>query len=160
MVKVISGERIAKEGRLGIGCSAFVFDSKREKALLIQRSDDGKWAVPGGAMMAGESLSEACAREVLEETGLKIKVNRLLSVYTSPHRLLTYPDGNKWQPVNLHFEAEIIDGELTINEEAVAFGFFSQIETENLDMHAMDRMRVHDGFAGKMETVIYDDYDV
>jgi ADP-ribose pyrophosphatase YjhB (NUDIX family) len=96
MVKVISGERIAKEGHLAIGCSAFVFDSKREKVLLIQRSDDGKWAVPGGAMMAGESLSEACAREVLEETGLKIKVNRLLSVYTSPHRLLTYPDGNKW----------------------------------------------------------------
>jgi len=160
MVKVVSGERIAKEGRLGIGCSAFVFDSKREKVLLIQRSDDGKWAVPGGAMMAGESLSEACAREVLEETGLKIKVNRLLSVYTSPHRLLTYPDGNKWQPVNLHFETEIVGGELAINEEATAFGFFSLHETENLDMHGMDRMRVCDGFKGKVETIIYDDYDV
>jgi len=160
MVKVVSGERIAKEGRLGIGCSAFVFDSKRKKVLLIQRSDDGKWAVPGGAMMAGESISEACAREVLEETGLKIKVNRLLSVYTSPHRLLTYPDGNKWQPVNLHFEAKIIGGELIVNEEATAFGFFSLLETETLVMHGMDRMRVRDGFAGKMKTVIYDDYDV
>jgi ADP-ribose pyrophosphatase YjhB (NUDIX family) len=160
MVKVISGERIGKDGRLGIGCSAFVFDSKREKVLLIQRTDDGKWAVPGGAMMAGESFSEACEREVLEETGLKIKVNRLLSVYTSPHRLLTYPDGNKWQPVNLHFETEIVDGALTVNEEAVAFGFFSLLETENLDMHGMDRMRVNDGFKGKIETIIYDDYDV
>jgi ADP-ribose pyrophosphatase YjhB (NUDIX family) len=160
MVKVISGDRIGKEGRLGIGCSAFVFDSKREKVLLIQRTDDGKWAVPGGAMTAGESLSEACEREVLEETGLKVKVNRLLSVYTSPHRLLTYPDGNKWQPVNLHFEAEIIDGELTVNEEANSFGFFSHEETNNLDMHGMDRMRVLDGFAGKIEAVIYDDYDV
>ena len=160
MVKVVSGERIAKEGQLGIGCSAFVFDSKREKVLLIQRSDDGKWAVPGGAMTAGESLSEACAREVLEETGLKIKVNRLLSVYTSPHRLLTYPDGNKWQPVNLHFETEIIGGELIINEEATAFGFFSLLETQKLDMHGMDRMRVCDGFKGKVETIIYDDYDV
>jgi len=160
MVKVISGERIGKEGILGIGCSAFVFDAKHEKVLLIQRSDDGKWAVPGGAMIAGESLSEACAREVLEETGLKIKVNRLLSVYTSPHRLLTYPDGNKWQPVNLHFEVEIMEGELTVNEEAVSFGFFSLPETENLDMHGMDRMRVNDGFKGKVETIIYDDYDV
>lgn len=159
MVKVISGERIAKDGCLAVGCSAFIFDSKREKVLLIQRTDDGKWAVPGGAMMAGESLSEACEREVLEETGLKIKVNRLLSVYTSPHRLLTYPDGNKWQPVNLHFEVEIVDGELTINEEATAFGFFSLLETENLDMHGMDRMRVGDGFKGEMETIIYDDYD-
>ena len=70
MVKAISGDRIGKEGRLGIDCSAFVFDAKREKVLLLQRSDDGKWAVPGGTMMAGESLSEACEREALEETGL------------------------------------------------------------------------------------------
>ncbi len=160
MVKVLSGDRIGKEGRLAIGCSAFVFDSKREKVLLIQRGDDGKWAVPGGAMMAGESLSEACQREVFEETGLKIKVNRLLSVYTSPHRLLTYPDGNKWQPVNLHFETEVVGGELIVNQEATAFGFFSSDEIGRLDMHGMDRMRVLDGFAGKSETIIYDDYDV
>lgn len=160
MVKVISGERIGKEGVLAVGCSAFVFDSKREKVLLLQRSDDGKWAVPGGAMEAGESLSEACVREVFEETGLKVRVNRLLSVYTSPHRLLIYPDGNKWQPVNLHFEAEILDGELTVNEEAKRFAFFSLAETDKLDMHGMDRMRVQDGFAGKVETIIYDDYDV
>jgi ADP-ribose pyrophosphatase YjhB (NUDIX family) len=160
MVKVISGDRIGKEGRLAIGCSAFVFDSKREKVLLLQRADDGRWAVPGGAMEAGESLSEACMREVFEETGLKVKVNRLLSVYTSPHRLLTYLDGNKLQAVNLHFEAEIVDGKLTVNHEAIEFGFFSFIETGELDMHGMDRMRVHDGFAGKVETIIYDDYDV
>jgi ADP-ribose pyrophosphatase YjhB (NUDIX family) len=160
MVKVISGERIAKDGSLAIGCSAFIFDTKREKVLLIQRTDDGKLAVPGGAMRAGESITEACERETLEETGLKIKANRLLSVYTSPHRLLTYPDGNKWQPVVLHFEAEIVEGELTINEEAIAFGFFSLLETENLDMHGMDRMRVGDGFKSKIETIIYNDYDV
>ncbi len=160
MVKVISGNRIAKNGRLGIGCSAFIFDSKRKKVLLIQRTDDSKWAVPGGAMMTGESLSEACQREVFEETGLKVKVKRLLSVYTSPHRLLTYPDGSKWQPVNLHFEVEVVDGILTPNEEARSFGFFSFAETDSLDMHGMDRMRVRDGFAGKREAVIYDDYDV
>jgi hypothetical protein len=36
MVKVISGERIGKEGILGIGCSAFVFDLKREKVCLFK----------------------------------------------------------------------------------------------------------------------------
>lgn len=60
----------------------------------------------------------------------------------------------------LHFEVEIVDGELSVNEEATAFGFFSPLETENLDMHGMDRMRVGDGFTGKVETIIYDDYDV
>lgn len=160
MVKVISGDRIGKDGRLGIGCSAFVFDSKREKVLLIQRTDDGKWAVPGGGMAAGESFSEACEREVFEETGLKVRVKRLLSIYTSPHRLLTYPDGNKWQAVNLHFEAEIVDGNLMVNEEARSFGFFSFADMDSLDMHGMDRMRVRDGFLGKPEAVVYDDFDV
>lgn len=160
MVKVISGERIGKEGRLAVGCSAFVFDEKREKVLLLQRTDDGKWAVPGGGMEAGESMSEACAREVLEETGLMVKVNRLLSVYTSPHKILTYPDGNKLQAVNLHFEVEVIGGGLALNKEADSFAFYSPEEIESLDMHGMDRMRVLDGFAGKVETIIYDDYDV
>lgn len=160
MVNVISGDRIGKDGRLGIGCSAFVFDSKREKVLLIQRADDGKWAVPGGGMMPGENFSEACEREVFEETGLKVRVKRLLSIYKSPHRLLTYPDGNKWQAVNLHFEAEIVDGNLTVNEEAKSFGFFSFAEADSLNMHGMDRMRVRDGFLGIQEAVIYDDYDV
>ncbi len=160
MVKVVSGERIAKEGRLAVGCSAFVFDAKREKVLLLKRSDDGKWAVPGGAMRAGESLTEACIREVLEETGLRVKIKRLLSVYTSPHRLLTYADGNKWQAVDLHFEAEIIDGDLTANEEATALCFYTLAQTESLDMHGIDRMRVQDGFAGIKETIIYDDYVV
>lgn len=160
MVKVISGERIGKDGHLVIGCSAFIFDESREKVLLLQRTDDGKWAVPGGTMEAGESLSEACAREVFEETGLQVKVRRLLSVYTSPHRLLTYPDGNKLQPVSLHFEVEIIGGELQINDEAGRFGYYSLDEISGLEMHGMDRMKVKDGFANIREAIIYDDYEV
>jgi ADP-ribose pyrophosphatase YjhB (NUDIX family) len=160
MVKIISGERIGREGRLAIGCSAFIFDEKREKVLLLKRTDDKKWAVPGGTMEAGESMSEACAREVFEETGLKIKVVRLLSVYTSPHKLLVYSEGDRQQAVNLHFEAEVIGGTLKTNEEAAVFSFYSLKEIESLDMHGMDRMRVRDGFAGKTETIIYEDYDV
>ena len=104
MLKVLSGNRIGKDGCLSVGCSASVFDSNREKVLLIRREDDGKWAVPGGSMVTGESLSEACKREVFEETGLDVNVKRLISVYTSAHRLLAYPDGNKLQVVTLHFE--------------------------------------------------------
>jgi ADP-ribose pyrophosphatase YjhB (NUDIX family) len=160
MVNVISGKRIAKNGRLSFGCSAFIFDALKQKVLLARRADDGKWCVPGGAMEPGESLSEACQREVWEETGLEVKIIRLISVYTSADRLLEYPDGNKLQPVVMHFEAEIAGGELRISEETTEFGFFSLLELGKLDMHGMDRSRVLDGFAHKPEAIIHDDFDV
>ena len=160
MLKVLSGNRIGKDGCLRVGCSESVFDSNRKKVLLIRREDDGKWAVPGGSMVTGESLSEACKREVFEETGLDVNVKRLISVYTSAHRLLAYPDGNKLQVVILHFEVEIVGGELRISDETTAFGFFSPSEIDDLDMHGMDRMRVLDSFTGKTEAIIHDDFTV
>ncbi len=109
-------------------------------------------------MEAGESVTEACVREVFDETGLRVQVKRLISVYTSPHVLLKYPDGNKWQIVVLHFEAEILDGELVLSEETTKLGFFSQSESLALPMNMLDRKRVSDGFANCAETLVCDDF--
>ncbi len=75
MAKLVYGERIGREGRLMVGCSAVLFDEKREKILLTQRSDNGRWCLPGGQMERGESLAETCIREVEEETGLQVQIN-------------------------------------------------------------------------------------
>ena len=158
MARVIVGERVGKDGRLGVGCSASVFDSEKEKVLLVRRTDNGKWAVPGGYMEAGESFSEACRREVWEETGLRVNINRLIGIYTSPNLLLEYPDGNKWQLVVLHFEAEFVGGELTPSEETTEFGFFSLAEINQLDINGLDKKRVLDGFANRQSALINDNF--
>ncbi len=158
MAKIIIGERVAKDGRLGVGCSASIFDSSHEKVLLIRRADNGKWAVPGGYMEAGENFSEACKREVFEETGLKVSVKRLIGVYTSPNILIEYADGNKWQLVVLHFEATVVTGELTTSDESVELGFFSLEDILNLDMSNLDRQRVFDSFSGKHQANICDNF--
>lgn len=147
MPQLLLGDRIAREGRLGIGCSAAVFDSSGQRLLLIRRADNDLWAVPGGYMEPGESLSEACAREVLEETGLTVTVGRLISVYTTPHALLVYPDGNRWQLVVLHFEAFAQNGDLTPNAEASEICYFTQSETANLELGRLDHLRIDDAFA-------------
>jgi len=68
-------------------------------------------------MDPGESADETCVREVLEETGLEVKVTRLVGIYTSPHILVEYPDGSKTQPVAFSFEAEVIGGQLGLSDE-------------------------------------------
>ncbi len=65
---------------MGVGCVVV-----RDGALLMVRRGKepakGLWSLPGGRLEHGESLAEAAAREVLEETGLKVKVSDLLGVY-------------------------------------------------------------------------------
>ena len=158
MVNIIQGERAGKNGRLAVGCSAAVFDKNKERILLIRRGDDGKWAVPGGYMDAGEDFSEACAREVFEETGLRVEVKRLISVYTNPHLLLEYPDGNRWQLVILHFETRIKDGELTPSEESPELQFYALAEIETLEMRKLDRARVIDSFARQENAIIRNEF--
>lgn len=146
--QVLYGERLGKQGKLRIGCSATIFDEKREKVLLTQRTDNGRWCLPGGGMESGESAAEACEREVLEETGLKVHVKRLAGVYSNPDQLVIYKDGNKAFFVVLNFEAEIIEGELSLSNETTAFGYFSLKEMESMLMHGEHKNRVEDALIG------------
>jgi ADP-ribose pyrophosphatase YjhB (NUDIX family) len=158
MVKIIQAERAGRNGKLAVGCSAAIFDQSRERILLICRADNGKWAVPGGYMDSGEDFSEACAREVFEETGVQVEVKRLIGVYTNPHLLLEYPDGNRWQLVILHFEAQVVGGHLTPSDEAPALQFFGSAEIENLEMGALDQLRVQDSFAKHESTIVRNEF--
>jgi 8-oxo-dGTP pyrophosphatase MutT (NUDIX family) len=137
--EVLYGPRLGREGQLRLGCSAVLFDEARQKVLLTQRTDNGRWCLPGGAMESGESAAEACEREVWEETGLKVRVKRLLGVYSNPDQLVIYPDGNKAFFVVLNFEVEIISGELGLSNETTAFGYYT------LDQHLS---RVEDALLG------------
>jgi 8-oxo-dGTP pyrophosphatase MutT (NUDIX family) len=149
MTKVLYGERIGKRARLRVGCSAAIFDRHRDKLVLIRRADNGQWCLPGGGMDAGESIVEACAREVLEETGLVVEVGRLIGAYTSPDVLLAYADGNEVQVVGLLFEATVVGGELQVSDEATAFGYFSHAEIEDMDLLPLHYDRIRDAFVGQ-----------
>ncbi len=148
MTEVIRGDRIGKLGVLRVGCSATIFHPDKERVLLTRRSDNGVWCLPGGGMDPGESAAEACAREVLEETGLVVNVGRLIGVYTSPDLLVEYADGNRFQPVSLSFTAEPIGGELGISDETTDVGYFSLEEMNSMDVWAHHVERINDAMAG------------
>ncbi|MCH7736390.1 MAG: NUDIX domain-containing protein [Chloroflexi bacterium] len=139
------GERIGKEGVLRVGASALIFDESRGKILMTQREDNGRWCLPGGAMDPGESADETCVREVLEETGLQVRVTKLVGIYTTPDLLIEYRDGNKVQPVTFSFEAEITGGELVLSNETIDFGWYTVAEIDAMDTLEHHLTRIHDG---------------
>ena len=153
MTQVVYGPRLGKQGKLRLGCSAAIFD-EQGRVLLTRRADNGQWCLPSGGMDSGESVAEACEREVLEETGLRVRVKRLVGVYSDPDQLVIYPDGNKVQIVALHFEAEIVGGEPGLSNETTDFGYFTLVEIENLEMLGRHKERVLDTLGNYPEALI------
>ena len=57
------------------------------RIVLIQRRDNGKWALPGGMVDWGENITTTVRRELAEETGLElVRIRRLVGVYSAPDR--------------------------------------------------------------------------
>lgn len=147
MTRILNGDRIGATAQLKIGAAAAIFDAQRERILLTQRADNAQWCLPGGGMEPGESIVEACVREVWEETGLEVRITRLLGVYSSPHRITEYADGNRFQFVSLLFEAEPLNLDVQLGEECLAWGWFTSDEANELEMLESHRERLPDAFA-------------
>jgi ADP-ribose pyrophosphatase YjhB (NUDIX family) len=97
-----------KANSLVPGASAIVADNQG-RILLQRRSDNGRWALPGGVMDIGESVAGAIAREVREETGLDVGADRIVGVYTDPGHVFAYDDGEVRQQFSICFACRIED---------------------------------------------------
>jgi 8-oxo-dGTP pyrophosphatase MutT (NUDIX family) len=154
MANYLYGERIGATAELKVGCSAIVWDEDRTKLLLTQRTDNGRWCLPGGALDSGESVEECCVREVLEETGLVVQIERLVGVYSTPHRITTYADGNRYQIIALSFEAKPVGSEITLSDETTDIGYFSLDEIQHLDVMEPHLERIEDARLQQSPTII------
>ena len=104
--------------------AAAVFD-EQGRILLHQRSDNGNWALPGGAIELGETAEQAVVREVCEETGYEVSVVKLVGVYSDPRQTtITYPNGDVVSYVSSLFECRVTGGAPALNEESTAIDWF------------------------------------
>jgi ADP-ribose pyrophosphatase YjhB (NUDIX family) len=154
MTKVLRGKRIGKTGRIRLGCSAVIFDKSRKKVLLTKRADNGLWCLPGGGVEPGENVEEAIIREVAEETGLTVRMLRLVGVYSDPNWLVVYDERDPVQIVALSFEAEIVSGEPGLSNETSAWGYYSLEEVGQLDMLLNHHIRIQDAFQEQVAAFI------
>ena len=106
------------------GAAAVIFDD-RGRILLQRRDDNGRWGLPGGAVEVGETVAQACIREVKEETGYDVEIVRLIGVYSDPRwTTIRYADGNVFQFITNLFECRIIGGKAALCAETTALDWF------------------------------------
>jgi 8-oxo-dGTP pyrophosphatase MutT (NUDIX family) len=129
-----------------VAAVAFVRDHEG-RVLLVQRSDNGLWALPGGGMDIGETVAQTAERETLEETGYRVRVTHLIGVYSDPGHVMAYDDGEVRQQFALSFRAELVDGQASTSNETPAIRWAAHDELDDLQMHPSIRLRVDHGFA-------------
>ena len=98
--------------------AAVVLVEVDSKLVLIKRGIEpamGRWAFPSGYVDRGEVVEEAAAREVREETGLEVKVGRLVGVYSRPGEAV----------ILVVYEAERVGGALRAGADAAETRLFS-----------------------------------
>ena len=72
---------IGQSAYIGVGAIAVQRDD-RGRLLMVKRTDDGQWCLPGGFSNLGENAAFTAVRETLEETGLQVTPYRLLGVFS------------------------------------------------------------------------------
>jgi ADP-ribose pyrophosphatase YjhB (NUDIX family) len=117
--------------------------------LLIRRTDNGNWALPGGAMDLGESLPEAAVRETREETGIHAEITGLVGIYTDPRHIILYTRNNEVrQEFSVVFTARRLLGEPTPSNESREVAWVTPEKIGSLQMDRSMRMRIEHYLAG------------
>lgn len=129
-----------------LGVGGLVFD--RGNVLLVRRGSHpakGYWSIPGGKVAHGETLTAAVEREMLEETGLRVRVGPLVEIYERlPRRGAGGMDAHF---VVLDYLCEATGGLLRAGDDAEEAGWFAVSELSELHMTPGARPVVEKGYA-------------
>ena len=135
-----------------VAVTAFVVNDGH--VLLIRRTDNELWALPGGGKDFGESISETVVRETKEETGVDVVVVGLVGLYTNPNHLIEYSDGEVRQQFSICFRAEYLSGEPTPSDESSDVRWVDRDQLDALPIHPSMRLRIDHGFEQRSEPYI------
>ena len=135
-----------------VGVGGVVIENGR--ALLIRRGREpllGEWSIPGGSLELGETLEEGVARELLEETGLKVRVLELIEVFDRIYLESTTGEAHKKGPryhyVIVDYLCERIDGDAVAASDVTDVAFAREDELEKYRLTETALRILHKAFA-------------
>ncbi|MFF2076354.1 NUDIX hydrolase [Kitasatospora sp. NPDC058162] len=117
------------------------------RLLLIHKTDNNLWALPGGGHDIGESVADTVVREVREETGIDVEVAAVVGLYTDPGHVMAYDDGEVRQQFSICFRARPVGGVLRTSSESKEVRWVNPADLDDLDIHPSMRLRIQHGLA-------------
>ena len=121
-----------------LGVGALIFD--QDRVLLVERGRPplaGEWSLPGGLVETGERLEDAVVREVWEETGLRVEVGSIATVFE--RIMLDEAEGCEYHYVLIDFYCTRLDGELRPGDDSRRVDWFNIDSLEKLSLTAGTR---------------------
>ena len=152
IVKFYRGDPNAPKTTMPAHLGANAIITYKGKILLEKRRDCDIWGLVGGGVKKTESPLQAIAREIKEELGLRISLDRFakLGVYGEPGRIAAYQDGSIWRMVVVVFALELKKlPELVISAESKALRFFDKEELKDIEIVVTHSDIVEDWFINK-----------
>ena len=120
------------------------------RVLMLHRTDNDNWAVPGGAMELGETLADCGVRETKEETGIDCEITGLVGIYTDPKHIIFYTsDGEARQEFSALFTARHTGGEPTTSEESREVRWVTPDDLADLNIDNSMRFRLQHWLDGR-----------
>jgi 8-oxo-dGTP diphosphatase len=118
-----------------------------DRIVLVRRAIEpgyGLWVFPGGYVDRGEELTVAAIREAREESGLQVRLDGLINIYSYPSRPI----------IIVVYRASIVSGELAVDDESLEARMFSRAEIPwNLLAFRSTREALEDHFTGTLHPV-------
>ncbi|MGI8309015.1 NUDIX hydrolase [Saccharopolyspora hattusasensis] len=136
-----------------VAVAAFVQDNAG-RVLMIRRTDNDQYAIPGGAQDIGETVAQAAIRETAEETGIDIEIAGLIGVYSDPGHVIAYDDGEVRQELSLCFRARPISGTPRTSSESIEVHWVDPADIAPLNIGQANRLRIEHGLQQRAEPYI------
>jgi ADP-ribose pyrophosphatase YjhB (NUDIX family) len=123
--------------------------------LMIRRTDNGNWALPGGAIDLGESVAQAAVRETLEESGIECSVTGIIGIYSDPRHVILYTsNGEVRQEFSIVLTARALSGQPTAGSESSEVRWVPTSQIPRYAMARSMRSRINDYLASGKPPVV------